>query len=72
MPYGYQEMYISRYADIIIVMGRLDLNIDDGLETQFRDAVYKTMGMKRGNLTIALEEAIRVWLQTVEKEWKKD
>ena len=42
----------------------LYLNIHDELETKFRDAVYKTMGMKRGNLTTALEEAIKVWLKS--------
>ena len=57
--------------------GRLDLNIHDELETKFRDAVYKTMGMKRGNLTTALEEAIMVWLkskgmETDDKVWPEE
>jgi hypothetical protein len=43
-------------------MGRLDLNIDDVLEKKFRDAVYKSKGMKRGNLTTSLEEAIDGWI----------
>ena len=43
-------------------MARLDLNIDDKLDAQFRDMVYKKMGMKRGNLRIAIEEAIKIWL----------
>ena len=45
-------------------MARIDLSIDDKLDTQFRDMVYKTMGMKRGNLRIALEEAIKIWLSS--------
>ncbi|MGA8081455.1 MAG: hypothetical protein WB988_06300 [Candidatus Nitrosopolaris sp.] len=45
-------------------MARLDLSIDDKLDIQFRDMVYKTMGMKRGNLGIALEEAIKIWLSS--------
>jgi hypothetical protein len=44
-------------------MGRLDLNINDELEKRFRDAVYKSKGMKRGNLTVSLEEAIDAWIE---------
>jgi hypothetical protein len=56
-------MYLSGDPDIIN-MARLDLSIDDKLDIQFRDMVYKTMGMKRGNLRIALEEAIKIWLSS--------
>ncbi|MGB6530233.1 MAG: hypothetical protein WBF33_19190 [Candidatus Nitrosopolaris sp.] len=56
-------MYLSGDLDIIN-MARIDLSIDDKLDTQFRDMVYKTMGMKRGNLRIALEEAIKIWLSS--------
>jgi hypothetical protein len=49
-------------------MGRLDLNINDALEMKFRDTVYRTRGFKKGNLTIALEDAIQKW---VEQEAKK-
>lgn len=56
-------MYLSGSPDILN-MARLDLSIDDKLDTQFRDMVYKTMGMKRGNLRIALEEAIKIWLSS--------
>ena len=56
-------MYLSGSPDIFN-MARLDLSIDDKLDTQFRDMVYKTMGMKRGNLRIALEEAIKIWLSS--------
>jgi hypothetical protein len=50
-------------------MARIDLTINDKLNSQFRDAVYKRMGMKRGNLRIALEEAIKFWLEK-DKETK--
>ena len=56
-------MYLSG-SPVILNMARLDLSIDDKLDTQFRDMVYKTMGMKRGNLRIALEEAIKIWLSS--------
>jgi hypothetical protein len=54
-------------------MGRLDLNINDELEKKFRHAVYKSKGMKRGNLTNSLEEAIGAWInaQINQKEREK-
>ena len=57
-------MYLSGDPYNIINMARLDLNIDDKLDAQFRDMVYKKMGMKRGNLRIAIEEAIKIWLSS--------
>ena len=41
---------------------RFDLTIDPELNKQFRDMVYKKFGMKKGNLRIALEEVVRLWL----------
>jgi hypothetical protein len=49
-------------------MGRLDLNIDDKLEQKFRDMVYRTKGMKKGNLTLSLEEAIDAWIKEQKKK----
>lgn len=71
------KLYIQITVQFHRIMGRLDLNIHDELETKFRDAVYKTMGMKRGNLTTALEEAIMVWLkskgmETDDKVWPEE
>jgi metal-responsive CopG/Arc/MetJ family transcriptional regulator len=52
-------------------MGRLVLSIPDDLEQRFRDAVYRRYGMKRGNLTRAIKEAIEQWVLNVESEMKK-
>jgi len=49
-------------------MGRIDVILDDDLEEKLREEVYKKYGMKRGNLTIAIREALETW---VEKESKK-
>ena len=43
-------------------MGKMSLILPDKLEKQFREAVFKRYGMKRGNLTKAIEEAIRDWI----------
>lgn len=53
-------------------MGRLDLNIEDELERKFRDTVYQRKGMKKGNLTEALEEALEQWINNpVTRELEK-
>jgi len=47
-----------------VTLGRLDVNIDDELEDKFRAKVYQRKGMKKGNLTESLEEAIVLWMST--------
>ncbi len=42
---------------------RLYLTIDEELERKFREEVAKRLGMKKGNLQLAIEEAIRLWLK---------
>ena len=45
-------------------MGRIDVMLPDELEKKFRDKVYKKYGMKRGNMTLAIREAIEKWIKT--------
>jgi len=43
-------------------MGRIVVELDEDLEAAFRSEVAKRLGMKKGNLKIAIEEAMRMWL----------
>lgn len=43
-------------------MGKMNIDILDELDEQFREAVFNRFGMKKGNLTIAIEEAITDWI----------
>jgi hypothetical protein len=43
-------------------MARINLVIDDELDEQFRNEVAKRLGMKKGNIKIAIEEAMNDWL----------
>lgn len=45
-------------------MGRIDANIHDELEKEFRMKVVEKFGGKKGTLTEALEQAIRAWLDS--------
>jgi hypothetical protein len=43
-------------------MGRIVVELDEDLDTTFRNAVVKQLGMKKGNIKIAIEEAIKKWI----------
>ena len=49
-------------------MAKLTVLIKDELDEKFRDAVYKTKGMHKGNITEAIEEAIECWIKKQNKE----
>jgi hypothetical protein len=43
-------------------MGQISLVIDDKLDAEFREVVAKQLGFKKGNLKIAIEQALRLWI----------
>ena len=47
-------------------MARINLVIDDELDEQFRREVAKRLGMKKGNLKIAIEQAFHLWIDKKE------
>lgn len=50
---------------------KLTVLIRDDLDEQFRNAVFKSKGMHKGNLSEAVEEAIQFWIEKQEKQEKK-
>jgi hypothetical protein len=53
------------------VSGRV-LIIRDELEEKFREAVFKRYGMKKGNLTKAIEEALELWITSGNKNTTRE
>ncbi|WXG46064.1 MAG: hypothetical protein WED05_05280 [Candidatus Atabeyarchaeum deiterrae] len=47
---------------------RIYVMLPEELEQKFREAVFKRYGMKKGNITKAIEEAIRNWIKQGEKK----
>ena len=47
-------------------MGRIVVELDEELDTTFRNAVARRLGMKKGNLKTAIEEALRMWINAKE------
>ncbi len=43
-------------------MGKMNVVLSDEVEEKFRKAVFERKGMKKGNISEALEEAINEWI----------
>jgi len=44
-------------------MGKMNIVLKDELEQEFRKVVFERKGMKKGNISEALEEAIKCWIK---------
>ena len=44
------------------------IRLSDDVERRFREAAIRVFGAKKGSLSRAVEEAIKMWLKTVESE----
>jgi hypothetical protein len=49
-------------------MGNIKVILPDDLEQSFREEVFKSKGMKKGNITLAIEEAIKMWIDSEKKK----
>jgi len=63
---GYVENYIRDYIVLRYdsMMGKLNIKIKDKIDSKFRKEVFKRKGMKKGNLTQAVEEAMLMWISS--------
>lgn len=50
---------------------KLTVLIEEELDTRFREAIFKSKGMYRGNITEAVEEAIADWIKKKLEEEKE-
>lgn len=61
---------LSRYTYMHLVaisqpinMGRITITLDNDLDKKLRQTVALTLGFKKGNLQIAVEEALKEWIK---------
>ncbi len=47
---------------MVIDLGKMNIVLSDELEEKFRKVVFQRKGMKKGNISKALEEAIKQWM----------
>jgi predicted transcriptional regulator len=52
------------------MMARITITLNDELDKKLRETVAETIGFKKGNLQIAIEEAIDGWIKQQKKERK--
>ena len=50
---------------------KLTVLIQDKLDKRFREAIFKSKGMYRGNITEAIEEAIELWIREKKEKTEK-
>ena len=56
---------------MVIEMGKMNIVLDDELEEKFRRVVFERKGMKKGNISVALQEAIQQWMEYYKPEKSK-
>ena len=53
-------------------MARITITLNDDLDKKLRETVAHTIGFKKGNLQVAIEEALDQWIeQQAEKETRR-
>jgi hypothetical protein len=52
-------------------MGKMNIVLKEETEQRFRKAVFESKGMKKGNISEALEEAIDLWIAEQTKKKKR-
>ncbi len=55
----------------MIQMGTFNVNLPDEVENKFRREIALRMGIKKGNITIALVEAIEMWRRKRDQKLNK-
>ena len=52
-------------------MGKLNVKVKRDIDAKFREEVFRRKGMKKGNLTDAIEEAMILWINVSPKSDQK-
>jgi hypothetical protein len=54
-----------------VKMGKLNVKVKRDIDAKFREEVFRRKGMKKGNLTDAIEEAMILWINVSPKSDQK-
>jgi hypothetical protein len=50
---------------------KMNIKLGDDTEERFRKAASNSKGMKKGNISIAIEEAIDLWIEEQKRKERK-
>jgi hypothetical protein len=53
-------------------MGKMNIVIEDDIEERFRRTVANSKGFRKGNISIALQEAMELWIKEQTRHKSKD
>jgi hypothetical protein len=53
------------------VIRKMNIKLGDDTEERFRKAASNSKGMKKGNISIAIEEAIDLWIEEQKRKERK-
>jgi len=60
----HKRIFADLHKNIVVkAMGKISIMIPDDLEKEFRDEVARRFGFRKGSMSKALEEAIRLWIE---------
>lgn len=48
-------------------MGKLNVKVREEIDKKFREEVFRRKGMRKGNITEAIEEAMLLWINSSPK-----
>jgi hypothetical protein len=48
-------------------VGKINVKVKEEIDKKFREEVFKRKGMRKGNITEAIEEAMLLWINTSPK-----
>ena len=63
-------MFVQWYP-LIEKMGKMNIVVGDDIEERFRKTVANIKGFRKGNISVALQEAIELWIKEQTKRKPK-
>jgi len=67
----FKSLAVAKYKRRYFRMGKLTVLIDDELEKEFRHLVLDKYGAKKGAVSRAVEEALKLWIERTKTELGK-
>ena len=62
-------MFVQGYL-LIENVGKMNIVVEDDIEERFRRTVANSKGFKKGNISIALQEAMELWIKEQRRKSK--